>query len=161
VINGSDLRDFYIDCWRNVPELLAAMRSGDATWIRSSTGVATIAKSLQREVETMPEGSIFVAYQGVQPGRAGRGEVSVHEIAAFIRATSPDDDSHIPFAALMLDSIPTGGNSVINQPETKIRYLVPHIDADPMNMPRFERVSASQLPFDIWKLSFGVVENFS
>jgi hypothetical protein len=59
---------------------------------------------------------------------------------------------------LMLDGIPENQTDGLGLP---VRYLTAHIDADPMEMPRFERVSASQLTIDIWKLSFGIVENFA
>lgn len=154
MIDGSDLRDYYIARWRAIPALVAAMKDQDESMIRAAVGISKIAKSLQREVLEMPEGSIFVCYQGCKPGLTKRGELTVHEIAAFIRATSPTDDAHIPFANLMIDTVPDGEQLIV-------RYLTPHIDADPMNMPRFERVSASELTIDIWKLSFGVPENFA
>jgi len=158
MINGSDLRDFYIGAWRNIPDLVAAMKDEDEGQIRASGGVAKESKSLMREALSMAQGSILVAYQGCKPGQTRRGEITVHEIAAFIRAIDDSDDESIPFAALMLDSIPVGG--FLDQPETKVRYLVPHIDADPMNMPRFERVSTADMTFDIWKLTFSIPENF-
>lgn len=157
MIDGSALRDFYIAAWRNIPALVAAT-NGDEGLIRPHSGPAKIAKSLEREVMEMPEGSIFVAYMGLKPGQTRKGQVTLHEIAAFIRAVSPDDDENIPFAALMLDGIPENQADDLGLP---VRYLVPHIDADPMEMPRFERVGASQLTIDIWKLSFGIVENFA
>lgn len=120
--------------------------------IRSSSGVSSIAKSLQREVTEMPLGSIFVAYQGFTRGNMRLGEVTKHEMAAFIRAANDIDDANIQFGALMVDGIPEGD-------ELPVRYLPPTADCDPMDMPRFERVSASQLTFDIWKLSFAVSEH--
>jgi hypothetical protein len=157
VIDGSALRNFYINAWRNIPELVAAC-NGDDGLIRTHSGPAKIAKSLEREVLEMPEGAIFVAYMGLKPGLTRKGQVTLHEIAAFIRAMTPDDDTNIPFAALMLDGVPANQTDNLGLP---VRYLVPHIDADPMEMPRFERVGASQLTIDIWKLSFGIVENFA
>jgi hypothetical protein len=158
MIVGSVLRDFYIAQWRQIPALVAAMANGDEGMIRTSAGVPKLAKSLQREVLEMPEGSIFVAYQGFTRGQARRSEVTSHQVAAFIRAVTPDDDANIPFGDLMIDGIPDG-----QQPgqELPVRYLTPHIDADPMDMPKFERVSASELTIDIWKLSFSIPEHFA
>ena len=120
--------------------------------IRASAGISKIAKSLQREVEDMPAPSIFVCYQGFVKGNARQFEITKHEIAAFIRAATPDDDAHIQFGALMIDAIPDGF-------DLPVRYLEATDLCDPMDMPRFERVSASQLTIDIWKLSFTVAEN--
>lgn len=150
MINGSDLRDFYIALWRQIPDLVDAI-GGDDSQIRASNGVAKTAKSLQREILEMPEGSIFVAYQGFMRGNVRTAEVTKHEIAAFIRALTPDDDSHIQFGALMVDSVPDGE-------DLAVRYLEFSADADSMDMPRFERVSTSELTFDVWKLSFTVSE---
>lgn len=154
MISGAALRDFYIDQWRAIPALVACLKDQDEGWIRKHSGIAKISKSLQREVLEMPEGAVFVAYQGCKPGRSRYGEVTVHEIAAFIRAGSADDDDSIPFCHLMIDTVPLGQ-------ELTVRELTPHIDADPMNMPYFERVSAAELTVDIWKLSFTVPENFA
>lgn len=151
MIFGSELRDFYIAQWRNIPELVAACND-DAGLIRKHSGPAKVAKSLEREVLEMPSGAIFVAYQGFTKGQMHRGEVTSHQIAAYIRAATPDDDASIPFGALMVDAIPDGQS-------LPVRYLSPHEDADPMDMPRFERVSASSLTIDIWKLSFNVPEH--
>lgn len=151
MINGADLRDFYIAAWQNVPALVAAM-GGDASLIRTSTSPANLAKSLQREVLEMPIPSIFVAYQGFIKGNVRANEITKHEIAAFIRAATPDDDAHIQFGALMIDGIPDGES-------LPVRYLEANVDVDAMDMPRFERVSASQLTFDIWKLTFTVPEH--
>lgn len=150
MINGSDLRDFYITQWRAIPDLVDAV-GGDDSRIRSALGVAKTAKSLQREVLEMPDGSIWVAYQGFSRGNGRTGEITQHEIAAFIRAATADDDAHIQFGALMIDGIPDGQ-------ELPVRYLEFSGDTDMMNMPKFERVSTSELTFDIWKLSFTVSE---
>jgi len=151
MVSGSLIRDFYINAWQNIQELVDAM-GGDRTVIRGSVGISKIAKSLQHEVEGMPAPSIFVAYQGFTKGAARRNEITLHSIAAFIRAATTDDDSHIQYGALMVDGIPDGE-------ELPVRYLNANEDVDPMDMPRFERVSASQLPIDIWKLSFTVAES--
>lgn len=154
MIDGSILRDFYIAQWRAVPDLVAAMQGGEEGWIRKHTGLASAAKSLQRAVLSQQEGSILVAYQGCRPGRDKVGEITVHEIAAYIRPTTEDADETIPYANLMIDAIPVGQ-------QLAIRYLDPHIDADPMNMPVFERVSSAELTFDIWKLAFTISEHFA
>lgn len=151
MVNGSDLRDFYIACWRNIPALVAAL-GGDDSLIRASTGISHIAKSLQREVMEMPAPSIFVAYQGFTKGNVRNFEITKHELAAFIRAASDNDDANIPFGALMVDGVPDGF-------ELPVRYLEANDSVDMMDMPRFERVSASQLTVDIWKLSFTVPEH--
>jgi hypothetical protein len=151
MIDGAALRDFYIDAWRRIPELVAAVGEEESN-IRASNGISRVAHSLQREILDMPEGSIFVAYQGFTRGAVRNAEITKHEIAAFIRAASPDDDSHIAFGALLIDGIPNGE-------EQPVRYLEMNEFVDSMDMPRFERVSTSDLTFDIWKLTFTVPEH--
>lgn len=154
MIDGSFLRDFYIAQWRAVPELVAEMQNGEDGWIRKHTGLAKSSTSLQRAVLDQQEGSILVAYQGCRPGRDAVGEITVHEIAAYIRPTTEDADETVPWANLMIDTVPLGQ-------ELATRFLTPHIDADPMNMPVLERISSAQLTFDIWKLSFTISEHFA
>src|SRR5690349_6739716 len=108
MVSGSLIRDFYINAWRNIIPLVDALKDADPGMIRASTAPARLSKSLQREVLEMPEGSIFVAYQGITKGDVSRFEITKHQIAAFIRAATPDDDSHIEFANLMIDTVPDG-----------------------------------------------------
>jgi hypothetical protein len=152
VISGKVLRDFYVNAWRNIPELVTALQDEDAGKILAGQGIAKVAKSLQREVLDMAEGSILVAYQGFTKGNVGRNEITTHQIAAFIRALNSSEDANTQFGALMIDGTPDGQD----QP---VRYLEPDPNADAMDMPRFERVSTSELPFDVWKLSFTIPEH--
>lgn len=147
------IRDFYIAQWQNTPAVVA-FAGGDESMIRGSAGISRIAKSLQREVVEMPVGSIFVCYQGFVKGNVRNNEITKHEIAAFIRAPNDDEDANVDIGALMVDSTPEGE-------DLPIRYLEATSLVDAMDMPRFERVSASQLPLDIWKLSFTISEHFS
>lgn len=151
MINGSYLRDYYVDVWRRTPALVAAM-NGDEGLIRQNNAVAHISTSLARTVQSMGAPMIYVAYQGFGKGNYRRGEVTTHSIVAYIRAATANDDDHISYGAYMVDAIATG--EVL-----KTRYLVPHIDADPMDMPRFVRAGASTMDFDIWELSFTIAEN--
>lgn len=154
MIVGSDLCEFYVDAWRSTPALVAAMAGGDEGLIRTHAGIAKTAGSLERAVLEMVEGSILVAYQGFKAIRHGNGQLTSHQLAAFVRAVDPHDDANIPFANLMIDAVPLGADQIT-------RYLVPHPDADPMDMPNFVRVSASGLNVDIWQLSFNVAENYA
>jgi hypothetical protein len=156
MINGSDLRDFYINAWRNIPDLVAAVLD-DPGRIRVHTGIARIAKSLQREVTEMPEGSIFVAYQGFKPGNLRRNEIIKHEIAAFIRAATPDDDAHIQFGSLMFEGIPTGEDLPVRDLNAS-DFLGNGANVESMDLPTFERASAAQLTIDIWHFYFTVPE---
>ena len=153
MINGSFLRDFYIDVWRRTPALVAAM-NGDEGLIRANNAVARLSTSLARTVQTMGAPMIYVAYQGFGRGNYRHGEVTKHAIVAYIRAATVNDDDHINYGAWMVDGVATGES-------LKTRYLVPHIDADPMDMPQFTRAGASTIDFDIWELSFTVAENVS
>jgi hypothetical protein len=151
VINGSDLRDFYVEQWRNIPEVVAAM-GGDPGRIRGSNALAPIATSLARAVNAMGYPAILVAYQGYTKGNLKLFEFTLHHIAAYIRAATTDDDDHIEFGLLLTEAIPETQTQAV-------RYLKPHPDADPMDMPKFERVGAAKLDVDIWKLSFAVPEH--
>lgn len=150
MVSGSDLRDFYINAWRNIPEIVTAM-GGDDGAIRGSAGISRIAKSLQREVTGMPAPSIYVAYQGFKAGPRGRSIITLHDIAAYIRASTTEDDENIQFGELMLNGIPTGS-------DLPVMLMSMSVDVDPLDSWRFERVSASELTIDIWKLSFTVAE---
>lgn len=151
MISGSFLRDFYVDVWRRTPALVAAM-NGDEGLIRANTAVAHLSTSLARTVQGMGAPMIYVAYQGFGKGSYKYGEITKHSIVAYIRAATANDDDHINFGAWMVDGIATGETQ-------KTRYLVPHIDADPMDMPHYVRAGASTLDIDIWELSFTVAEN--
>lgn len=151
MINGSVLRDFYVDKWRAIPELVAGMND-NAGNIRASNALAPLQSSLQKAVANAPFPFIIVAYQGYTKGNRGRFEFTLHHINAYIRAATLDDDDHVEFGVLMVDAIPEGDSQAI-------RYLTPHIDADPMDPPSFVRVGASQLDVDIWKLSFAIPEH--
>lgn len=150
MINGSDLRDFYIGLWRKIPALVVAM-GDDESKIRKHQAAAGISKSLEREVLEMPTPSIFVAYEGFTVGNSRLNEVTKHVIRAFIRAATNDDDASITYGALMIDGVPDGE-------ELSVRHLAMSIDVDPMDPPRYRRASGAELTFDLWELTFTVPE---
>lgn len=137
MISGSFLRDFYIGVWRRTPALVAAM-NGDEGLIRANNAVAHVSSSLARTVQGMGAPMIFVAYQGFGKANYRHGEVTTHSIVAYIRAATSNDDEHISYGGWMVDGIATG--------ETlRTRYLSPHIDADPMDMPRFVQIGRAHV----------------
>jgi hypothetical protein len=153
MVSGSLLRDFYIDVWRRTPGLVAAM-GGDEGLIRPSNALAHVSTSLARTVQGMGAPMIYVAYQGYKYGSNRHSETTRHLVTAYIRAASPDDDDHIEFGALMVDGRASGE-------ELRTRYLTPHLDCDPMEMPVFARAGAATLDFDIWELQIVIPEHFS
>ncbi len=152
MIQGSVIRDYYIDLWRRVPDIVAAMDDDEAR-IRKSGDITPQQATLEGQVVNAGAPSITVAYQGYSKTDRRLNEVTRHLIVAFIRAATLDDDAHEALAWLMTEAVPLGE-------DLPIRYL-PGDDADfdPMDFPKLERITLPEpASTDIRKLSFFVPE---
>jgi hypothetical protein len=151
MILGFVIRDFYIDAWKRIPDIVAAMNDDEAR-IRENSALAPTQTSLERAVTAAGFPSILVAYQGYTKGDSRRAEITKHHIAAFIRAATQDDDDHITLAHLMTEAVPNGE-------ELTVRYMESDPDCDSMDLPKLERITLTESAIDIWKLSFAVPEH--